>query len=79
MTDLGAQIADCPKRHAAVTERCDVYFPGLPEIMDPDAPPAKGNSDDAADDNKTATQRPDQGPISVVFGALTGCNMAYTP
>ncbi|SAK63744.1 hypothetical protein AWB80_02913 [Caballeronia pedi] len=34
MTDLGAAIANCPRRHATVTERCDVYFPGLIKIMD---------------------------------------------
>lgn len=34
MTDLGAELADCPNR--AITahgERCDVYFPGLVAIL----------------------------------------------
>jgi hypothetical protein len=33
MTDLGAELADCPRRYAAVTERCDMYYPGLRNIM----------------------------------------------
>ena len=34
MTDLGAQLADCPRRTAVVPgERCDVYFPGLGLLM----------------------------------------------
>ncbi|KDR25415.1 hypothetical protein [Caballeronia zhejiangensis] len=34
MTDLGAELADCPRRTAATHhERCDVFFPGLPKIM----------------------------------------------
>jgi hypothetical protein len=39
MTDL----ASCPRRTAAVHERCDVYFPGLISILDDDArcPPAE--------------------------------------
>jgi hypothetical protein len=35
MTDLGALVADCPRRGAtAHQERCDVYFSGLTAIMD---------------------------------------------
>lgn len=38
MTDLGAELADCPRRSAAAhNERCDVFFPGLPRIMSCDA------------------------------------------
>ena len=33
MTDLGAQLADCPKRNESIGKRCDVYFPGLIAIM----------------------------------------------
>ncbi|MNT71286.1 hypothetical protein DAMDJJ_08635 [Cupriavidus necator] len=33
MTDLGAEIAACPRRYAAVTERWYVYYPGLRQIM----------------------------------------------
>ncbi len=34
MTDLGAELADCPRRSvAAHHERCDVYFPELRNIM----------------------------------------------
>jgi hypothetical protein len=34
MTDLAAEIADCPRRGlSAWSERCDVYFPGLAELM----------------------------------------------
>jgi hypothetical protein len=34
MTNLGAELADCPRRTAAVhNERCDVYFPGLTSLM----------------------------------------------
>ncbi|WP_250500578.1 hypothetical protein [Caballeronia sp. GAWG1-5s-s] len=37
MTDLGAELADCPRRSAtAHHERCDVYFPGLAKIMSGD-------------------------------------------
>ena len=35
MTDLGAELANCPNRHApAHGERCDVFFPRLPAILD---------------------------------------------
>lgn len=35
MTDLGAELANCPRRGAtAHNERCDVFFPGLRTIMD---------------------------------------------
>ncbi|WP_087670879.1 hypothetical protein [Caballeronia humi] len=35
MTDLGAELANCPSRSAtAHGERCDVYFPCLPAILD---------------------------------------------
>ncbi|MET3234325.1 UNVERIFIED_ORG: hypothetical protein ABIC54_006546 [Burkholderia sp. 1263] len=34
MTDLGNELANCPRRNASSHgERCDVYFPGLPKIM----------------------------------------------
>ncbi len=34
MTDLGAELADCPRRNAAAHhERCDVYFARLAQIM----------------------------------------------
>lgn len=34
MTDLGAELAVCPRRAAAAQhERCDVYFPGLGRLM----------------------------------------------
>lgn len=49
MTDLGSEIVDCLKRHTAVTERCDVYFPGLGKIMHADvrsAPVKPENADD---------------------------------
>lgn len=37
MTDLGAELADCPRRSAtAHHERCDVLFPGLPRVMSSD-------------------------------------------
>jgi hypothetical protein len=35
MTDLGAELANCPNRNAtAHAERCDVFFPRLPAILD---------------------------------------------
>lgn len=34
MTDLGTKLADCTRRNlTSHGERCDVYFPGLVEIM----------------------------------------------
>jgi hypothetical protein len=34
MTDLGAELANCPhRREHAHNKRCDVYFPGLIEIL----------------------------------------------
>lgn len=34
MTDLGAELAGCPRRNASAHhERCDVFFPRLPQIM----------------------------------------------
>jgi hypothetical protein len=36
MTNLGAQIADCPKKNRPVWERCDFYYPGLRTIMSGD-------------------------------------------
>lgn len=34
MTDLGAELANCPRlRAAAQHERCDVYFPNLMRVM----------------------------------------------
>lgn len=38
MTDLGAELAQCPRRNApGHHERCDVYFPGLAKLMSDDA------------------------------------------
>lgn len=35
MTDLGAELAACPRRTASGhSERCDVYYPHLREIME---------------------------------------------
>lgn len=35
MTDLGAELANCPNRNAASHgERCDVFFPCLVAILD---------------------------------------------
>ena len=33
MTDLGSELADCPRRNASMIERCDVYFPGLLKVL----------------------------------------------
>ncbi|CAE6858819.1 hypothetical protein R75471_00056 [Paraburkholderia domus] len=34
MTDLGAELANCPRRGTgAHNERCDVFFPGLVKIL----------------------------------------------
>ena len=34
MTDLGAELANCPHRaDAAQNKRCDVYFPGLRKLL----------------------------------------------
>lgn len=33
MTELGQRLANCPKKTAPVYERCDIYFPGLAELM----------------------------------------------
>lgn len=33
MTNLSSELADCPRGNASMTERCDVYFPGLIKIM----------------------------------------------
>lgn len=34
MTDLGAELANCPNRNATShAARCDVYFPGLVAIL----------------------------------------------
>lgn len=34
MTDLGAELADCPRRsEPAHNKRCDVYYPGLVAIL----------------------------------------------
>lgn len=50
MTDLGSELADCPRRNASMTERCDVYFPGLVKIMTgEDATPKPISSDDDDD------------------------------
>lgn len=38
MTDLGRELAVCPRRTAAAQhERCDIYFPGLRLLMSGDA------------------------------------------
>jgi len=50
MTDLAAEITSCPRRNAtAAHERCDVFFPGLPQIMNGDQP-ARSRPDDPDDD-----------------------------
>ncbi|WP_045457923.1 hypothetical protein [Caballeronia cordobensis] len=50
MPDLGSELADCPRRNASMTERCDVYFPGLIKIMGgEDATPKPISSDDDDD------------------------------
>lgn len=37
MTDLGAELADCPNRaESSHAERCDVYFPGLVAVFQED-------------------------------------------
>jgi hypothetical protein len=37
MTDLGDKLANCPRRNATgFDERCDVHFPGLAALMNPD-------------------------------------------
>lgn len=37
MTDLGAELANCPHQNAAShSERCDVFFPGLIAILQGD-------------------------------------------
>ncbi|MBC8638301.1 hypothetical protein IAG25_15885 [Caballeronia sp. EK] len=52
MTDLGAVLADCPKRNESVGKRCDVYFPDLIKVMGGDDPhaetstPRSGTDDD---------------------------------
>ncbi|AUT62866.1 hypothetical protein [Paraburkholderia terrae] len=52
MTDLGSEIADCPQRYAAVTQRCDVFYPGLRKIMsDDDQEAAKPGASHASDDD----------------------------
>jgi len=38
LTNLGSRISDCPKKNAAVWERCDIYYPGLGAIMTDDKP-----------------------------------------
>ncbi len=46
ITDLGAELADCPRRSAAVNhERCDVYFPRLPNIMSVDEQKSAAEAD----------------------------------
>jgi hypothetical protein len=47
MTNLGAELASCPRRGAAVNQkRCDIYYPGLVKIMSDDEPPPSLESDD---------------------------------
>jgi hypothetical protein len=37
MTDLGDRLASCPHRNAAdFGQRCDVHFPGLAKLMNPE-------------------------------------------
>ena len=37
MTALGGELANCPRRSAAAhQERCDVFFPGLRQVMNGD-------------------------------------------
>jgi len=48
MTDLGAELADCPRRSAtAHHEQCDVFFPKLPQIMSWDEQKSAAAPDDA--------------------------------
>ncbi|MCI1042615.1 hypothetical protein HWE05_05170 [Caballeronia zhejiangensis] len=51
MTDLGSELADCPRRNASMTERCDVYFPGFIKIMTGEDPAAKPNAVSDDDDD----------------------------
>jgi hypothetical protein len=46
MTDLGNELANCPRRSSASAgERCDVYFPNLVKLMNGDDPaPDTGES-----------------------------------
>jgi hypothetical protein len=47
MTNLGAELAACPRRAAAVNhQRCDIYYPGLVKIMSDDEAPPSPQSDD---------------------------------
>lgn len=52
MTDLGMQLADCPKRKASVGERCDVYYPGLRLIMSDGDRPSRAPAQDQGDDDE---------------------------
>ncbi|BBP99064.1 hypothetical protein BSFA1_41930 [Burkholderia sp. SFA1] len=48
MTDLGAELADCPRRSAAAhNDRCDVFFPRLPQIMPGDEQTSAATNDDS--------------------------------
>ena len=51
MTDLGSELADCPTRNASMTERCDVYFPGLIKVMDGEQSAATPNIPNDDDDD----------------------------
>ena len=50
MTDLGGKVSDCAKWNAPVSERCDVYFPGLRDIMDDGKTSDKPKPEHGADD-----------------------------
>ena len=49
MTNLGAQMADCPKKSGGVWDRCDFYYPGLRTIMgdDDESEFPRSDNDDA--------------------------------
>lgn len=46
MTDLAAHIADCPNMNSSTRERCDVYYPGLGAIMEPEQASGREGSGD---------------------------------
>lgn len=50
MTDLALQLVDCPRMNEPVHKGCDVYFPGLAQIMNGDASPDAQTTDPTDDD-----------------------------
>lgn len=46
MPDLGATIAECPRKNHTAWDRCDFYFPGLGEIMGYGKTPAEPRDSD---------------------------------